>query len=115
MCSALIADLPLRSLFKLAIPNFASRCLTVIIEGFAKGEAHGVLDSFEFRQNVFYFCFCTAGRQSYTSTHIGSQYVHPRDLFAPFVVIRDRHCPPYVPLVCSLDSYLSPNLLVCAL
>jgi hypothetical protein len=68
--SALIADLPLRSLFKLAIPNFASRCLTVIIEGFAKGEAHGVLDSFEFRQNVFYFCFCTAGRQSYTQVHI---------------------------------------------
>ena len=51
------------SLFKLAIPNFASRCLTVIIEGYAReGQDAHVLSSFGFRQNVFFFCFCSLGR-----------------------------------------------------
>ena len=58
------------SLFKLCIPNFASRCLTLVIEGVSKESPEKTLESPEFHQAVFYFVISSIGLAFFSSLRI---------------------------------------------
>jgi ABC-type multidrug transport system fused ATPase/permease subunit len=83
----------LSSLFKLAIPNFASRCLTSIIEKYAT-DTGGALSSPDFVQNVFFFAVCALGERGQGMMIKQARVRKPGHRLAQRPSLRERRGPP---------------------